>query len=146
MDFASKQPIEFASVAIYKTPDTLLVTGTITNTKGEFVLKNLSSSKYIIKSSFVGYQTSSTNIEIVKSSIILSEPIYLTESALSLNEVQITATLNEKQVTIEKTKINVAQNISSVSGNVTEVLKSQSSVSIDGENNIYLRGNKNIRN
>jgi outer membrane receptor protein involved in Fe transport len=143
-DLTSQQPIEFASVAIYKIPDTVLITGTITNSKGEFVLKNLSSGKYIIRSSFVGYQTGSNNIEIVKSSIILSEPIYLTESALSLNEVQITATRNEKQVTIEKTKINVAQNISSVSGNVTEVLKSQSSVSIDGENNIYLRGNKNI--
>ena len=47
-------------------------------------------------------------------------------------------------MTIEKTKINIAQNISSVSGNVTDVLKSQSSVSVDGENNVYLRGNKNI--
>lgn len=143
-NLTNKQPIEFASVAIYKIPDTVLVTGTITNAKGEFFLKNLSSGKYIIKSSFMGYHTGSKNIEIIKSSIIISEPIYLTESALSLNEVQVTTTRNEKQVTIEKTKINVAQNISSVSGNIIEVLKSQSSVSIDGENNIYLRGNKNI--
>ena len=140
----NKQPIEFASVAIYKTPDTVLVTGTITNAKGEFVLENLSSGKYIIKSSFMGYHIGLKNVEIIKSSIILSEPIYLTESALSLNEVQVTTSRNEKQVTVEKTKINVAQNISSVSGNIIEVLKSQSSISIDGENNIYLRGNKNI--
>lgn len=92
----------------------------------------------------MGYQTGSSNVEISKASVNLSEPIYLTASALSLNEVQVTATRNEKQITIEKTKINVAQNISSVSGNVIEVLKSQSSVSIDGENNIYLRGNKKI--
>ncbi|HNX21319.1 MAG TPA: TonB-dependent receptor [Bacteroidales bacterium] len=143
-DLTNKQPIEFASVAIYKTPDTVLVTGTITNAKGEFVLKNLSSGKFIIKSSFMGYHSVIKNVEIVKSSLILSEPIYLTKSALSLNEVQVTTTRNEKQITIEMTKINVAQNISSVSGNIIEVLKSQSSVSIDGENNIYLRGNKNI--
>jgi hypothetical protein len=124
MDFESKQPIEFASVAIYKIPDTVLITGTITNAKGEFVLNKMISGKYIIKSSFVGYQTGSTNVEISKASVNLLEPIYLTASALSLNEVQVTATRNEKQVTIEKTKINVAQNISSVSGNVTEVLKS----------------------
>ncbi|HPL05391.1 MAG TPA: TonB-dependent receptor [Bacteroidales bacterium] len=143
-EFVSKEPIEFASVAIYKTPDTVLITGTITNTKGEFMLKNLSPGKYIIKSSFVGYQTNSKDIEIFNKSINLSEPIYLESSVLSLNEVQIKATRSEKQITIEKTKINVAQNISSISGNITEILKSQSSVTIDGENNIYIRGNKNI--
>jgi outer membrane receptor protein involved in Fe transport len=144
VDLESKQPIEFASVAIYKIPDTVLVTGTITNAKGEFLLNKLTSGKYLIKSSFVGYQTNSKNVEILNASVNLSEPIYLTTSSLSLNEVKVTATRNEKQITIEKTKINVAQNISSVSGNVTDVLKSQSSVSIDGENNVYLRGNKNI--
>ena len=144
MDFANKQPIEFASVAIYKIPDPVLITGTITNAKGEFVLNKITSGKYIIKSSFVGYHTNSENIEILNAPVNLSEPIYLTPSSLSLNEVQVTATRNEKQITIEKTKINVAQNILSVSGNVTEVLKSQSSVTIDGENNVYLRGNKNI--
>jgi outer membrane receptor protein involved in Fe transport len=144
VDLENKQPIEFASVAIYKIPDTVLVTGTITNAKGEFLLNKLTSGKYLIKSSFVGYQTNSKNVEILNASVNLSEPIYLTTSSLSLNEVQVTATRNEKQITIEKTKINVAQNISSVSGNVTDVLKSQSSVSIDGENNVYLRGNKNI--
>jgi outer membrane receptor protein involved in Fe transport len=144
VDLENKQPIEFASVAIYKIPDTVLVTGTITNAKGEFLLNKLTFGKYLIKSSFVGYQTNSKNIEIINASVNLSEPIYLTTSSLSLNEVQVTATRNEKQITIEKTKINVAQNISSVSGNVTDVLKSQSSVSIDGENNVYLRGNKNI--
>src|SRR5690554_6448285 len=144
VELDSKEPIEFASVAIYKIPDTVLITGTITNTKGEFILKNLSPGKYIIKSSFVGYQTNSKNIEIFNKSINLSEPIYLESSVLSLNEVQIKATRSEKQINIEKTKINVAQNIASISGNITEILKSQSSVNIDGENNIYIRGNKNI--
>lgn len=144
LDRESKQPVEFASVAIYKMSDTSLVTGIITNAKGEFLLKNLPSGKYVIKSSFVGYQTNSMTIQIAGAPVNLSEPIYLSTSAMSLNEVQVTASRNEKQISVEKTKINVSQNISAVSGNVTEVLKSQSAVTIDGENNIYLRGNKNI--
>ncbi|MEA5007084.1 MAG: outer membrane beta-barrel protein [Rikenellaceae bacterium] len=144
LDRESKQPVEFASVAIYKMSDTSLVTGIITNAKGEFLLKNLPSGKYVIKSSFVGYQTNSMTIQIAGAPVNLSEPIYLSTSAMSLNEVQVTASRNEKQISVEKTKINVSQNISAVSGNVTEVLKSQSAVTIDGGNNIYLRGNKNI--
>ncbi|MDR3668823.1 MAG: outer membrane beta-barrel family protein [Ignavibacteriaceae bacterium] len=61
-----------------------------------------------------------------------------------LNSIQVTGRQNEKQTNIEKTKINVSKNISSVTGNVTDVLKSQSSISIDAENGIYLRGNGNI--
>jgi len=144
IDSSNNKPVEYASVAIYKLPDTVLVTGTITNAKGEFFLFKLTPGKYLIKSSFVGYQTNSKNAEIINTSVNLSEPIYLNTTFSSLNEVQVTATRNEKQMTIEKTKINIAQNISSVSGNVTDVLKSQSSVSVDGENNVYLRGNKNI--
>jgi hypothetical protein len=144
LDQERKQPIEFASIAIYKIPDTSLVTGIITNARGEFSLKNLPSGKYTIKSSFVGYQTNAFNVEITGSSLNLTDPICLSASAQSLNEIQVTANRNEKQITVEKTKINVAQNISTVSGNLTEVLKSQPAVTIDGENNIYLRGNKNI--
>jgi len=144
IDSTSKQPIEFASVAIYKLPDTVLVTGAITNSKGKFVLNNLKSGKYILKSSFVGYQTSSNNVEIFNASVNFPKPIYLKTSALSLNEVQVSATQDEKQTTIEKTKINVSKNMASVSGNITDVLKSQSSVSLDMDNNVYIRGNKNI--
>ena len=143
-DSVMNQPIEFSSVAIYKLPDTILITGTITNPKGEFALTQLSSGKYVMMSSFVGFQTFYNNVEIKNSSVQLPEPIYMTGSSLSLHEVEVTATQDEKQINIEKTKINVAQNISSVSGNVTDVLKSQPSINIDLENNVYLRGNKNI--
>lgn len=144
IDSTSNEPIEFASVAAYKLPDNVLVTGAMTNAKGEFFLNKLANGKYHIKSSFVGYQTNSKVVEISNSSVKLSNPLFLVNSSISINEVEVTATKNEKQITIEKTKINVQQNISSVSGNITDVLKSQSSISIDAENNVYLRGNKNI--
>jgi len=100
MDLKSKQPIEFASVAIFKIPDTTLITGTITNAKGEFVINKLTPGMYLLKSSFIGFKTFSKNVEIINTSITLSEPIYLTTSTLSINEVEITTTRNEKQITI----------------------------------------------
>jgi outer membrane receptor protein involved in Fe transport len=144
IDSSNNQPIEYASVAIYKLVDKALITGAITNAKGEFILDKVNSGKYILKSSFIGFQTDSTIVEINNAPVNLSKPILMTSSTLSLNEVQVTGTRNEKQITIEKTKINVSQNISAVSGSITDVLRSQSSVNIDAENSVYLRGNKNI--
>lgn len=143
VDSLSNQPIEFVSVALFKSSDNKLVTGAITNSKGEYSVDILPA-KYIIKSSFVGYKTKSTTVDITSSGNGKIEPIKLNSSSVSLNEVQVTGKIADKQISIEKTKINVSQNMSSVSGNITDVLKSQSSINIDAENNIYLRGNSNI--
>jgi outer membrane receptor protein involved in Fe transport len=144
IDSISKQPLEYASVAIYKSLNNSLVTGVITNAKGAFILNNLSAGRYLVKSSFVGYITKITNVEVNNSSIELPHPILMSSTSLSLGEVQVIGKQNEKQINIEKTKINVAQNISAVSGNITDVLKSQSSITIDANDNIFLRGNGNI--
>ncbi len=144
IDSTSNQPIEYASIAAYKLPDTVLVTGTVTDVKGKFILNKLKSGKYILKFNFIGYKANSKIVEIKNASINFSLPFYMTSSSLNLDEVEITATQNEKKKTIEKTKINVSKNISSVSGNITDVLKSQSGINIDGDNTVYLRGNKNI--
>jgi outer membrane receptor for ferrienterochelin and colicin len=144
IDSVSKQPIEYASIAIYKQLDNALVTGTVTNPKGQFAFKDLPPAKYLVKCSFVGYKVKTVQIEISNASLNLSEPIALANSSTNLSEVQITEKQNEKQVNIEKTKIDVSQNISSVSGNVLDVLKSQPSITIDAENKVYLRGNSNI--
>ena len=122
IDSLDKQPLEYASVALYKSIDNSLVTGVITNAKGAFTINNLRAGKFSIKSSFVGYKTKTTIIEINTASIELPKPILMNSASLSLGEVQVIGKQNEKQINVEKTKINVAQNISAVSGNITDVL------------------------
>lgn len=144
VDSANNQPIEYASVAVYKIKDSLLITGSITNIKGEFIIKGLSPGKYFVKSNFIGYKTKRKPVEIVNASVHFDKPIVLSSTSINLNEVQITDRQNAKQINIEKTKIDVSQNMSAVSGNITDVLKSQSNITIDAENNIYLRGSSKI--
>jgi hypothetical protein len=144
VDSISKQPIEYASVAIYKKSELSLVTGVISNGEGEFIINSLPVGKYVAKISFIGYKTKNEDIEITNSSVHLATPIAMNSSTEYLSEVQVTGKLNEKQINIEKNKINVSQNMSALSGNVAEVLKSQPSINIDANNNIYLRGNSNI--
>ena len=143
-DSVTRRPIEYASVAIYKMNNATPHTGAITNDKGEFAIHSLNSGNYIVKVNFLGYKTSAQNLQINNTSVKLAVPVLLDSYSQNLEAVQVTGRVSEKQSGIEKTKINVAQNISAVSGNVTEVLKSQSSINIDADNTIYLRGNRNI--
>jgi len=144
VDTITKQPIEYVSVALYNNMGSKLINGTITNSKGEFTIQNLPAGKFILKASFVGYKNKTTSVEIANTGSNHLAPIELNNSIIGIQEVQIIGKQSEKQVNIEKTKINVAQNMSALSGNVTEILKSQSSINIDADNNIYLRGNSNI--
>jgi hypothetical protein len=47
VDSISKQPIEYASVAIYKKSELSLVTGVISNGEGEFIINSLPVGKYV---------------------------------------------------------------------------------------------------
>ena len=143
LDNKSKEAIEYASVVLYRLPDTLMVTGVITNSEGIFSFVDIPQGAYLVKLSFVGYETVTKILTINKIPFQLPEPIYM-KSSLLLSEVAVSATAIEKQVSVEKTKVNVAQSMTQVSGNVAEILKNQSGVNMDMEGNIYLRGNKNI--
>ena len=144
LDSDSKEPVEYASVVLYNLPDTTLITGVITSAEGKFTIPKVQPGNYVIKASFIGYHTLVTTVEVRNNSFQFSEPLYITPAASSLSEVVISAERREKQKSFEKTQINVSQSIAQVSGNITDILKSQSGISIDAENNIYLRGNKNI--
>lgn len=144
LDNTNKEAIEYASVVLYRLPDTTMVTGVITNSEGVFAFDKIPQGNYLIKSSFVGYETLTKAVEINKTPFQFPEALYMTPSTLTLDEVTISETRSEKQITVEKTTVNVAQSIAQASGNVTDILKNQPGVNMDAENNIYLRGNKNI--
>ena len=75
------QPIEFANVALYSLPDSTLVTGTVTNTEGEFSLTPNGAKNAFLKISFIGYETqivpatSGQNIVLQNDSKMLDEVV-----------------------------------------------------------------------
>lgn len=83
-----QQPIGYVSVALLADDSSTLVTGTITNDEGTFVLSGIKSGKYIISLSYIGYTPQKQEIDVIanqKLSFVLEEDDYL------LGEVEITA-------------------------------------------------------
>lgn len=52
-----KQPIEFANVALYSLPDSVMITGAVSDDKGNFSLNGNSTDDAFLKVSFIGYET-----------------------------------------------------------------------------------------
>ncbi len=134
---------EFASVVI-KELDSKVVAGAMTDNRGRFTINNIKSGEYLLLVSFIGYHTRNTQVIINEGKNIMQETINLSESADLLGEAVVTASYSQKQSDIERTKINTAGSIAASRGSITDLLKSASSVTIDNDNKISIRGNSNI--
>jgi len=144
IDKESSKPIDYASVALYLASDNKLVTGVITGQKGEFTLIDLQNGVYYLKIEFLGYEAKKVECTVLDSNVKIAESIALNVNSVLLGAVKVTGKTDEKQITLEKTKIDVSKSISNATGSISEILKNQPSVTIDNDNNIFLRGNKNI--
>jgi len=144
VDKESSKPLDFASAALYKAIDNTLLTAAITNQKGDFTIQEIPDGSYYIKVDFMGYISQRVECTVSGSNIKIDAPITLSLSNFMIAAATVTGKTEEKQISIEKTKVDLSKSTASSTGSITEVLKSQPSVTIDNDNNIFLRGNKNI--
>lgn len=141
VDKISQQPLEYATLTITKNGK--LLTGTITNAKGEFEVA-INPGTYTIKAEFISFKV--TEIKDKK----LFEPtnlgiIALVEDATQLNQVEIRTEKSTVEIKLDKKIYNVGQDLMVKGGTVSDVLDNIPSVSVDVEGNVSLRGNSNVR-
>ena len=142
IDQDSGEPIEFVSVAIYNARDNSLVTGTISNEKGDYILQGLSAGRYNIEVSFIGYEKqilSDIEISTQRSQIDLKS-VYLPRSISQLDEIEIVAEEMAVEYKIDRKVINVSQQLTSASGTATDILENVPSITVDVDGNVSLRG------
>lgn len=146
VDKSSGNPMEYTSVALYNSADSSLITGTISDNTGSFVLKDIPNGRYYLELNFIGYNNFSTKqINITPD----DRRINLGQVSLSLNtklidEVEIVADQKRVEYKIDKKVVNVSQDLASAAGTAVDVLENTPSVSVDIEGNVSLRGSGNF--
>lgn len=64
IDSETNEPLEFATVQLLQLPDSSLATGNITDKNGLLILNDVKKGNYIIRISFVGYQTKDLAVKV----------------------------------------------------------------------------------
>ena len=143
----SGQPIPFATVAILKSADSSLVKSALTNEKGAFQLDGITTGKYMLKISMVGYLTGYSSVFEVGNTQLIKDvgTIVLKEANRQLGEVVIKADKPQVQQTAEGVTVNVQNSIMTQGSSVLDVLQRSPGVILDQHNNtISLNGKTGV--
>ena len=139
-------PIEYAHVALYAVADSTLITGTTTDSKGQFIMNNVGFGHYYLTVGFIGFDNKTIKeIEISSARRTFHcDTIILEETFIDLKEVQIKGEKDVVQYQIDKKVIHASEKPEASGGSAVNLLENTPSIQVDMEGNVLLRGSQNF--
>ena len=146
-DKTTGTPLESATIQVFSTVDSSLVTGGTSEKDGTFLVSGVSEGVYNIKVSYIGYTTAvARNVKVSKD----RKEVNLGKVQLEMNSEmtqQIDVVDEAPAMTFEAGKkvYDVKKDLTSKNGNALEMLKNVPSVEVDNDGNVSLRGSSNVK-
>ncbi|RYU90493.1 TonB-dependent receptor [Mucilaginibacter terrigena] len=145
-DAVSKQPVDYATVSVFKQGSTSPFNGISTDPKGIFSLNNIVAGDYRVTIDFLGYKRHTIDHVIVTDGGTMALGNILLEPVQNqLKGVNIVAKAPIIENRIDKMVYNAANDLTAQSGAAIDVLKKVPQVTVDIDGNVELQGNANIR-
>ena len=139
------QPLSFASITIHSIETNSIISGTISDENGRFILAGIQKGEFVVKCSFVGYLTSETQLLVgeLNNNFDLGK-IVLSPSAEQLNEVTIQAKREIVSAELDKKTFNIEDNIAQSGGSVLDAMKAMPGITVDQGGKVMLRGSDKV--
>lgn len=140
---SSALPLEYATVTLTAATTNKVVSGGITNAKGEFKI-DINPGTYNIKYEYISFKTIEIKGKAFSEDTNLGT-IYLADEAQQLDAVEIRVDKTSVDIKLDKKVYSVGKDIMVRGGTVSDVLDNIPSVTVDSEGTVALRGNENVR-
>jgi hypothetical protein len=135
---ADSSAVSYATVALMSAADSSIVTGVTTGDAGQFQLENVKPGDYLLRISFIGYETVYRNAGVPQQSDL--GEIFLAESANRLNEIVVTATRPLIEHRADRYIVNVSGNIQSAGRDALDILRNTPGVLVTVSGSISVMG------
>ncbi|WP_010134667.1 TonB-dependent receptor domain-containing protein [Ochrovirga pacifica] len=146
VDKSNNQALEYATITLFNTESGQLVTGTISEASGNFLLKGIKEGTYKVEASFMGYlpQTIS-NVVVAKNNAFVD----LGTIALGINGNELDAVVLKAEAATMVNKIDrqvfeANKFQASQGGSAVDVIKNLPSVTMNVEGDISVRGSNSF--
>jgi outer membrane receptor protein involved in Fe transport len=146
IDSASRQPVEFASLALVDVKTNNPIDGTTTDEKGAFTLTKVASGNFKILISFIGYKTKTlSNIKIDKKTELDLGSVLLSADVVQLREVEVVGMAQMIEEKVDRLVYNAEKDITSKGGDASDIMRKVPMLTVDLDGNVSLRGSSNVR-
>ena len=147
IDSVTKQPVDYATVSVYKQGNPSPFNGISTDVNGNFVIPGIPAGDYKVTIDFLGYKRK-TLPHVILGGANKDAPlgtILLASSATQMKEVNIVASAPTIENKIDKVVFNPQNDLTTQGGLALDVLQKVPMVSVDINGNVELMGNTNIQ-
>lgn len=137
-----KEPVENATVQLLKASDSTVVISTATDKGGKFLFSNIKAESYLLKTSYVSFETQFQNIayDMFKNKSIDIPVIALEENSILLSDAVVVGKIPEMIVKEDTIEYNPAAFNLHENSLVEDLLKRLPGVEVDMEGNITMAG------
>ncbi|HEX6983108.1 MAG TPA: TonB-dependent receptor [Balneolaceae bacterium] len=138
------QLISYASVAVFDSTQSYIVTGASSDSDGSFKI-DIQPGSYVLRVSYISYKTHTEAFTVQAGETKAFGEIILESTTEHLGEVVVRAEESRMEMSFDKRVFNVGQDITSMGGSALNVLNNVPSILTDIDGNISLRGNSSVR-
>lgn len=146
IDSSTGEPMPFANVVVYRLKDSSIVSGTIAEEDGTFLVDKMPFGKFYAEFKFIGYESNILDDIMLtpkQKSLDLGD-VQLLPASVQTGEIEVTAEKQSVEYKVDRKIININQDIVSSSGTAVDALERAPSVEVDIEGNVSLRGSSNF--
>ncbi len=137
-------PVPSASVSVYDSSETDVVTGTPTDSTGAFSV-DVDPGTYVLKITFLSLSPHTQTIDISAGETEDIGTVTLSSTSQEMDEVVVRGESSQMEMSFDRRVFNVGQDITSLGGSAVNVLNNVPSLATDIDGNISLRGNESVR-
>ena len=135
-------PLEYATVSIYKSGDSIVKYGGVSDSKGKFEIE-VSKGLYDFKIEYISFNEKLINeISVSKDTFLGIIKMSINENLL--DEVEVVGEKTEVEIKLDKTVYNIGKDLTLRGSSVSDVLDNLPSVAVDVDGNVSLRGNQSV--
>jgi hypothetical protein len=146
-DTLDKKPVEFATVAIFKTGDVVKPLKTsYTDKYGDFSLTGIPGGEYHVVVHYIGYQQKVIPVTMFAGTGLVDiDTVFVRRHSEQLNEVTIFAIRPLIEVKHDALNYNVEADPMGNADKAIDILRKTPMVSVDGDDNVELNGQRNFK-
>jgi len=145
IDQSTGQPIPFVTVTVRDESEDVMITGTLTDDSGRFVIDGLAEGGYVLVSTFLGYRPADTELLIGdKNNIFDVGDVELLAASEQLEEVVVIAQREILEASLDRRVFLLEDNIARGNGSLLDAMRGLPGVTVGQDGMVLLRGSDRV--